>query len=234
MLKLVYRERYMKLFMILLLSLSAQFLVFSSDTDKEAKKIREQRAKNYIYIIKSGDRDMKNSILEKIDAEFDTLGYTENDVKLLEVLIYLSQEGTTRKNYRYMSLINDFPEVRSKSAEILGRVGGDIARAALADMLKKETNVDVMISAINSLAKVGDNSNGDAYYALMISYSNMSNPTADYLISFMDALKILVQYNSKFYNDALILLTKIQGSEYSASVKNKAEEIINFLASENR
>lgn len=220
----------MKLFMVLLLCLFSQFLVFSSDTDEESKKVREQRAKNYMYIIKSGDRDIKNNILEKIDAEFDTLGYTETDIKFLEVLIYLSQEGTTRKDYRYMSLMNDFPEVRSKSAEILGRVGGDIARAALADMLRKESNMNVMISAMNSLAKVGDNSDGDAYYALMISYSNNPNPHADYLISFMDTLKILVQYNSKFYNDALILLTKIQGGEYSANVKNKAEEVINYLA----
>jgi len=220
----------MKLFMVLLLCLFPQFWGFSSDNDDESKKVREQRAKNYMYIVKSGDRDIKNNILEKIDAEFDTLGYTESDVKFLEVLIYLSQEGTTRKDYKYMTLTNDFPEVRALSAKILGRVGGDVARAALADMLRKESNIDVMISAMSSLAKIGDNSEGDAYYALMISYSNTSNPKADYLISFMETLKILVQYNSKFYNDALILLTRIQGGEYSTNVKNKAEEIINYLA----
>ena len=74
------------------------------------------------------DYDLKMSALDDIEKKLQDGSYATADQQVEFVLDYLALEGsahTTRENGR---LINNFPEVRRRAAEMLGRLGTDAGK----------------------------------------------------------------------------------------------------------
>ncbi|HPO48901.1 MAG TPA: HEAT repeat domain-containing protein, partial [Spirochaetota bacterium] len=147
------------LFFVGIFSFSS-FLAFSQTIEEQLLKQKEARIKTYFYQAKVGDRSQKIDILDSILDEFDKVKYSEKDKELVNLVTYLSEEGSTRKEFENNRLVNDNPDVRRKSVQILAKIGGAQARDALINILTNDQNPTVKAEACNALGSVKDNENG--------------------------------------------------------------------------
>jgi HEAT repeat protein len=129
--------------------------------------------------------------------------------------------------------MNDYPEVRRKACLLLGKLGGDKARAALMNILAKDTNQHVKAEAINALAAIGDNENGDVLKTIVWVYRDTYNPDSNFVIAIINAVKKIAKESySSSYGDALIILTEIQVGNYTNYIRTEAYKAIEYLNSE--
>ena len=73
----------------------------------------------------SGDYDIKMSALDDLEKKVNDGSYKGNDQQVEFVLEYLAMEGSARTTREAGRLVNNFPEVRRRAANLLGRVGTD-------------------------------------------------------------------------------------------------------------
>jgi hypothetical protein len=85
------------------------FLSVNAETiEEQLLKMKEQRIKTYLYQAKVGDRNQKIDVLDKILGEFDEYKYSNRDKKLVELVVFLSEEGSTRKEFETIDLLMTF------------------------------------------------------------------------------------------------------------------------------
>jgi len=219
--------------LILILFIFSMTSLYSETAEDRLLSKREKRILTYTYQAKVGSRDNKLTVLDNILNEYSEQNYTKEDKKLLDLAIYLSEEGITRQEFENNRLINDFPEVRRKACILLGKLGGDEARNALINILEKDTNQHVKAEACNALALVGDNERGDVLKTIVYSYRNTYNPDPNFVLAIINAVKTLAKnsYNAA-YGDALYILTEIQVGHYNNYIRTEAYNAIKFLNSE--
>ena len=206
--------------------------VYSENTDSELIKNKKQNFKNYLRIAKSSNPIAKINLLDRIMNEYDEMKYSEEDTALVEIVVFLSEEGVLRKEYENQRLVNDFYDVRLKSVILLTKLGGDKARMGLINLLYYEKNNSVIIAILQGLAVLGDTSKNEALNAIMVTYRNISNPSQDYMLALIYTLRDIVKGNSKVYNDVLILLTEIRNRDLKGIVKDAAYEVMMELSKE--
>jgi hypothetical protein len=93
------------IFFALMFGLSTIISVFSETPEDKLLRKREQRILNYRYQARAGGREQKAAVLDKILEEYDESKYSNNDKKLVELAVYLSEEGTIRQEYSNNSLV---------------------------------------------------------------------------------------------------------------------------------
>lgn len=205
-------------------------IAFSETIEEQRLRMREQKIMTYIYQARNGDRNQKIDVLDKILAEFDTLKYSADDKKLVDLVVFLTEEGSTRQEFENGRLVNDFPEVRRKSVQVLGKLGGDEARDALINILINDQSAAVRAEACLSLAKVGDNTNGEALSALVYIYRSTYKPDPNFVMAIIQAVKELAKDNSTAYADAIYILSEIQIGNYNRNIRDAAYEAIRELS----
>jgi HEAT repeat protein len=215
---------------LLLVLLAVPAYLTGQTIEEQLLLMREQKIKTYFYQAKSGDRNQKILILDNILGEFDELKYSNKDKKLVELITYLSEEGSTRKEYENNRLVNDFPEVRRKACIILGKLGGDQARDALINILTNDHNPYVKAEALNALSEVKDNQNGDALRAIVYVYRNSYKPDANFVFAIINAVKTIAKDNVTAYADAIYILSEIQMGNYNKKIREAALTAIENLS----
>ena len=82
----------------------------------------------------SDSREIKLDVLDEIEVMIEE-GSVDDPDKVEFVLEYLGMEGTARRVRESGRLVNYYPEVRRRSANLLGRLGGEKAKDALVSIL---------------------------------------------------------------------------------------------------
>lgn len=211
------------------------FLIFLSITLKadELKDKRDLKLKNYYYLVKSGTRETKLNVLNKILTEYDELLYSENDSKLLEIIEFILNEGTLSVNTKENRVINDFPDVRRVAVLILGKLGNDFARDTIINVLNYDNNYTVKVECCKIIANglIPDNNNNELLKTLINIYLSSSKAQPEIFISsYIDALKIVGKRKSFYYSDIIRVLTDISASKvYSEKIKKEALSAIDYL-----
>jgi hypothetical protein len=190
---------------------------------------KEQRILNYQYQAKVGNRELKVGVLDNILEEFDESGYSSSDKKLMDLVVFLSEEGSIRQQYENNRLINNYPEIRRKACEVLGKLGGNESRNALINVLSNEINSSVKAEACNALAKVGDNATGDALRALIYVYRSTYKPDQNFVLAIINAVKAIARGNASAYGDAVLILSEIQMGAYNKFIRESAYNAIKSL-----
>lgn len=221
-----------KIIILITVFLFTILTMYSEDTDSELIKKKKQNFKNYLRIAKSSNPIAKINLLDRIMNEYDEMKYSEEDIALVEIVVFLSEEGVLRKEYENQRLVNDFYDVRLKSVILLTKLGGDKARMGLINLLYYEKNNSVIIAILQGLSVLGDTSKNEALNAIMVTYRNISNPSQDYMLALIYTLRDIVKGNSKVYNDVLILLTEIRNRDLKGIVKEAAYEVMMELSKE--
>lgn len=212
--------------------ISSISLLLSETAEERLLKKREQRILNYTYQAKNGNRVIKATVLDNIIGEFDESKYSSNDKKLVELVVYLSEEGTTRQAFENNSLINDYPEVRRKSCQVLAKLGGDDSRKALISVLLNDTNSIVKSEACIALANVKDNSAGEALRAIIYTYRSTYKPDQNFVMAIINAVKSIARGDSLAFGDAMLILSEIQLGQYNKIVRDAAYDAIQYLNSQ--
>jgi HEAT repeat protein len=181
----------------------------------------------------SDDLETKLSALDDLEKKIGS-GISSADTTQIEfVLEYLAMEGSGRISRQNGHQVNDFPEVRRRAANLLGRIGTDEAKDALVRVLLIDDEPIVKAEAAYALGTLGLNPNNEVVQAIEFAY-NMEDPTTPdqnfgYAISL--AIEKLAQKTPGGIKDpeAYRLLVKIAQGNYLRTVKAKALQVLDEL-----
>ncbi len=208
------------------------FAIYPQTIEDKLLNKKERKIANYFYQAKAGGRVPKLHVLENVTEEIEKGNYSNEDVKLVEVVRYLSEEGSIRQEFENNRLINDFPDVRRSACILLGDIGGAQAREALIEVLANDQNYMVKAEACNSLAKIKDDPTGLVLRTIVYVYRTTYNPDANFVIAVIHAIKTIAKGNVRVYGDAIIVLSEIQMGQHVRRIREEAYNAIEFLNSD--
>ncbi len=143
----------------------------------------------------------------------------------------LASEGTIRVERREKKIINDFPDIRSRAAGLLARIGGIHSSRVLARSLDYEHDVGSAAAMIRAIGTLGSDLSGDATRAIAetikhdIGLPGPPEPTLG--IAAALALKSILSYNGVFpdesgYETVLMLFR----NDYPKTVREAALNVL--------
>lgn len=212
-----------------ILSISSYALIFS-ETPEE--RLLNKKIRTYTYQAKVGNREIKMAVLDNITNEYASENYSNSNKELLDLVVYLSEEGTLRQEFENNRLMNDFPEVRTKACFLLGKLGGEAARNALINVLANDTTQSVKAEACTALGKIGDNERGEVLKAIVYSYRSTYQPDGYFVYAIIHAVKELAKGKTAAYGDAILVLSEIQMGQYPSYIREEAFKVIKELSKE--
>jgi hypothetical protein len=172
----------------------------------------------------SGDPELKMSVLDEMERMIEEDKVDDPD-KVQFVLEYLAMEGTGRRVRENARLVNYFPEVRRRAANLLGRLGGVKAQQALISVLIIDDEPMVKAEAAYGLGMVGLNEANGTVKAILFALQQEDPSTPDNNLGYAICLaleKIAKANNGIREPDAYRALVRIAQGPYIRTVKQKA------------
>jgi HEAT repeat protein len=172
----------------------------------------------------SSDPDLKISVLEEIEKMIED-GQIKDRNKVEFVLEYLAMEGTARRIRENARLVNYFPEVRRRAANLLGRLGGEQARVALVSVLVIDDEPMVKAEAAYGLGVIGTNEGSGTVKAILFTLEREDPSMPDNNLGYAICLaleKIAKKNGGLREPEAYRALVRIAQGPYIRTVKQKA------------
>ena len=183
----------------------------------------------------SDSREIKLDVLDEIEAMIEE-GTVDDPDKVEFVLEYLGMEGTARRVRESARLINYYPEVRRRSANLLGRLGGEKAKDALVSILLIDDEPMVKAEAAYALGVIGMNDGNEVVRALLYTLENEDPQMPDNNLAYAVCLAVekIVEANdgdldSAAYADLARTLVRIAQGNYIKTVRRKALQTLEVL-----
>ncbi len=181
----------------------------------------------------SDDYEIKMSALDDLDKKISDGSYKSGDQQVEFVLEYLVLEGSGRTTREGGRLVNNFPEVRRRAANILGRVGTTEAKNALVRVLLIDQEPAVKAEAAYGLGVIGKNDNNDVVQALAFTYNkeDPTKPDNNFGYALCLAIEKLAKKTPGGIKDpaAYQMLVRIAQGNYLRTVKAKAMQVLDDL-----
>ena len=183
----------------------------------------------------SDSREIKLDVLDEIEVMIEE-GTIDDPDKVEFVLEYLGMEGTARRVRESARLINYYPEVRRRSANLLGRLGGDRAKDALVSILLIDDEPMVKAEAAYALGVIGTNNGNEVVRALLYTLETEDPQMPDNNLAYAVCLAVekIVEANdgdldSAAYADLARTLVRIAQGNYIKTVRRKALQTLEVL-----
>ena len=183
----------------------------------------------------SDSREIKLDVLDEIEGMIEE-GTIDDPDKVEFVLEYLGMEGTARRVRESARLINYYPEVRRRSANLLGRLGGERAKNALVSILLIDDEPMVKAEAAYALGVIGTNDGNEVVRALLFTLENEDPQMPDNNLAYAVCLAVekIVESNdgdldSAAYADLARTLVRIAQGNYIKTVRRKALQTLEVL-----
>jgi HEAT repeat protein len=183
----------------------------------------------------SDSREIKLDVLDEIETMIED-GDVDDPDKVEFVLEYLGMEGTARRVRESARLINYYPEVRRRSANLLGRLGGEKAKDALVSILLIDDEPMVKAEAAYALGVIGSNDGNEVVRALLYTLENEDPQMPDNNLAYAVCLAVekIVEANdgdldSAAYSDLARTLVHIAQGNYIKTVRRKALQTLEVL-----
>lgn len=204
-------------------------ILFSQTAEEKLLSKKEKVLLSYRYQATHGNRIIKLQVLDKLEEGLASKEFTTDDAQVLDIVVYLTQEGTSRKDFENNVLVNNYPDVRMKACKVLAKFKDDNARRALIEIIKNDTNAAVLAEACNALGAIGDNANGDVLRAIIYLYRTTYNPPQNLVFAVVNAIKVVAKSTTKSYGDAISVLQEIMMGPYNEKVRTSALEALQYL-----
>jgi hypothetical protein len=172
----------------------------------------------------SGDQELKNSVLSEIEQMIEKREVRDPD-KVEFVLEYLAMEGTGHRVREDARLVNYFPEVRRRAANLLGRLGGEKAKNALISVMVIDEEPMVKAEAAYALGEVGLNDDNETVEAIIFALQREDPTIPDNNLGYAIclALEKIAKRNGGIKDpNAYRALVRIAQGPYIRTVKQKA------------
>jgi HEAT repeat protein len=183
----------------------------------------------------SNSREIKLDVLDEIEVMIEE-GTVDDPDKVEFVLEYLGMEGTARRVRESARLINYYPEVRRRSANLLGRLGGERAKNALVSILLIDDEPMVKAEAAYALGLIGMNDGNEVVRALLYTLENEDPQMPDNNLAYAVCLAVekIVEANDgnlepAAYADLARTLVHIAQGNYIKTVRRKALQTLEVL-----
>jgi len=183
----------------------------------------------------SDSREIKLDVLDEIEVMIEE-GTIDDPDKVEFVLEYLGMEGTARRVRESARLINYYPEVRRRAANLLGRLGGDRAKDALVSILLIDDEPMVKAEAAYALGVIGANDGNEVVRALLYTLETEDPQMPDNNLAYAVCLAVekIVEANdgdldSAAYADLARTLVRIAQGNYIKTVRRKALQTLEVL-----
>jgi HEAT repeat protein len=182
----------------------------------------------------SGDYDIKMSALDDLEKKVNDGSYKGSDQQVEFVLEYLAMEGSAHTTREAGRLVNNFPEVRRRAANLLGRVGTPEAKEALVRVLLIDEEPIVKAEAAYALGVIGNNDNNEVVKALAFTFSKEDPAKPDNNFGYAMCLaveKLSTKAGGLKDPAAYQILVKIAQGNYLRTVRTKALQVLDALKS---
>jgi len=182
---------------------------------------------------RSNSREQKLIALEYIE---DAISRGNTSDIILQTLQFLSSEGRMNVAREEGRIINNFPDIRRRSAMFLGRLGTEEAANALIQVLRFENEPMVLQEAIKSLGNIGINNNNEtiANIAWVVRHFDQTNPNNLMALAAIDAFERIADANDGLNSpEAIQLLIRISEGPYVRPVQERARQLLADLRSFN-
>ena len=182
----------------------------------------------------SPERASKLKALDYIDDMIANGKANANSADINSILDYLSLTGTGVTFRKNGHVINNFPEVRRRACEELGKVGGESAKDSLINILLTEKEPMVLSEAAYALGKIGLNKNNQVSQALSYAILNQDImlPDNNFAFAVLLAYEKIAKANDGLRDPTVLrAIIRIQNGNYIKKVKAKAQEVIDTLQS---
>ena len=180
----------------------------------------------------SEDYEVKVSALDDLDKKISEGSIGDNTAQVEFVLEYLAMEGSGRTAREAGRLVNNFPEVRRRAANMLGRIGTEAAKDALIRVLLIDEEPMVQAEAVYALGVIGLNEDNQVVrvLAFALDREDPSRPDNNFAYALALAIEKLVQKQKGVTDPAAYrTLVKIAGGNYLRTVKTKALQVLDQL-----
>jgi hypothetical protein len=180
----------------------------------------------------SEDYDVKMGALDDLDKKISEGSIGDNTAQVEFVLEYLAMEGSGRTARESGRLVNNFPEVRRRSANMLGRIGTEAAKDALIRVLLIDEEPMVKAEAAYALGVIGMNDDNEVVrvLAFTLDREDPSRPDNNFAYALALAIEKIVQKQKSAVDPAAYrTLVKIAGGNYLRTVKTKALQVLDQL-----
>ena len=181
-------------------------------------------------LVAENGRSEKVRALEFIRGMIDKKKVTENSKDVINLLGELGAEGTTKQVVENRRVINDFPDVRRESAELLGQVGGDQAREVLLTMLEKDPEPMVVSEAVYSIGEIGAGDQLERVQAIitnLVRQQDIIRPDSNFAYAAVSAIEMLGKKNNgKVSQEIFAALIRIENGNYIRPVREKAKNVL--------
>lgn len=230
-------NRIARLLGILLFIALIPFSIPAQEETEEEITVEERYLRNIeIGIIReqavSLDRGTKLMALDNLQEMVDEGKIDENSAEALYLLDYLAMEGISRQVRMSGRLINYFPMVRRKAANILGQIGGETAKNTLIDVLEEDNEPMVKSEAVYALGQIGLNEEEEVARAIAyeVMNQNIVAPDDNFAFAVLLSFDKIAEANGGIKEPAVYLaLIQIAQGNYVKTVREKALEVMDNL-----
>jgi HEAT repeat protein len=180
----------------------------------------------------SDDRELKMGVLDDLDKKITDGSIGDSKIQVEFVLEYLAMEGTTHTVREDGRLVNDFPDVRRRAANMLGKLGGPESTRALMTVLLSDNEPMVKAEAVYGLGVIGINDANETVNAIAFAFDreDPTKPDNNYAYAIVLAIEKLSQKVGGIKDPAAYrTLVKIAQGNYLRTVKNKALQVLETL-----
>jgi HEAT repeat protein len=180
----------------------------------------------------SDDYEIKMNALDDLEKKLSEGSVGGNAAQVEFVLEYLAMEGSARMTRESGRLVNNFPEVRRRAANLLGKVGTEAAKDALIRVLLIDEEPVVKSEAAYALGVVGLNNDNEVVktIAYVLDKEDPSQPDNNFGYAIALAIEKLAA-KGKGATDPIAYkaLVKIAQGNYLRTVRTKALQVLDQL-----
>ncbi|MBQ0003838.1 MAG: HEAT repeat domain-containing protein [Treponema sp.] len=177
----------------------------------------------------SDQRDNKLVALQYLDSAAES-GNVSPD--MVAALNQLAGEGISTQSRTKGRMSNNYPDIRAKACEILGKVGTEEAAHILADVVRYDNEPWVISSAVKSLGEIGFNDNDKVTDTIAFISNRVETltPTSSLANEIIDAYEKLLP-NTQNKRPVIDSLSRIaQDYRLVRPVRTKALELLRSLS----
>ena len=174
-------------------------------------------------------RDNKLVALQYIE---DALNANRISPEIQEALNSLVGEGIMNPNRENGRLVNNYPDVRAKAADLMAKIPTEDSKEMLVKIVLGDTEPMVITSAIRSLGIIGINNNDDVVSTIAWTEKRFStlNPTSSLAFEVLNAYEKLLPY-TKDRNAMIQSISRIAANyQYVTPVRNRALELLKEIS----